>query len=61
MSRFSLALALTTALSAGQDPGSSPAKSEFRPLKAGERTQIKIESTFELDIVTRSEQDPDVA
>ena len=60
MLRFSLALALITAASAAQDPGAStPPKLEFRSLKAGERTQIKIESTFELDIVTRSLQDPD--
>src|SRR5688572_20434973 len=59
MLRFSLALALVTAASAAQDPGATPTKFEFRPLKAGESTQIKVESTFELDIVTRSLQDPD--
>jgi hypothetical protein len=59
MLRFSLALALVTAASAAQDPGATPAKFEFRPLKAGETTQIKVESTFELDIVTRSLQEPD--
>jgi hypothetical protein len=62
MSRFSLAFALIAAVSAGAQETSSPPappKLEIRPLAAGERAEIKIESTFELDIETKSTQEPD--
>jgi hypothetical protein len=58
MSRFSLALALiAAAVSAIQDSATPAPKFEIRPLAAGDRTEIKIESTFELDIVSTSDQD----
>ena len=60
MSRFSLALALIAALTtASQDMAPPAPKATARPLAPGDRTEVKIESTFELDIVSSSDQDPD--
>lgn len=60
MSRFSLAFVLFAALaSAAQDPASPAPKAGLRAPAAGDKSEIKIESTFELDIVSHSDQDPD--
>jgi hypothetical protein len=56
MSRFSLALALITAASAAQE-SPAPPKLQVRPPAAGDRTEIKVESTIELDIETRNLQE----
>ena len=58
MSRFILVLALAVA---AQDMAPAAPKLEGRAPAAGDRTEIKIESTIELDVVTRSLQDPDSA
>ncbi len=58
MSRFVLALTLATTLGA-QEGGSPSPKLELRAPAAGDRADIKVESTFELDIVTTSLQDPE--
>jgi hypothetical protein len=57
MFRSSLAFALIAAVLAAQEPASSPPKTPVRAPAAGDRTEIKIESTIELDIVTRSLQE----
>ena len=60
MSRFILAWTLLAAASAAQEVSSPPtAKFQVRPLTVGDRTEIKIESNVELDIVTHSLQEPD--
>lgn len=60
MSRFGLAFALIAMTASAQETASpAPAKLEIRPLAAGERAEIKIESTFELDIETKSLQEPE--
>ena len=56
MSRFSLALALITAATAAQE-SPAPPKLQIRPPAAGDRTEIKVESTIELDIETRNIQE----
>ena len=56
MSRFSLALALIAAASAAQE-SPAPPKLQIRPPAAGDRTEIKVESTIELDIETRTVQE----
>jgi hypothetical protein len=60
MSRVFLALVLAaTAVSAQDSP--APPRLEVRPPSVGERISVKIDSTFELDIVSRSVQDPDAS
>lgn len=56
MSRFTLALALITAATAAQE-SPAPPKLQVRPPAAGDRTEIKVESTIELDIETRNLQE----
>jgi len=60
MSRAILALVLGAAAVAAQD-SPAPPRLEIRAPAVGERTTIKIESTFELDIVSKSVQDPDAS
>jgi hypothetical protein len=57
MSRLSLSLALIGGLWSFQDPAPPAAKLEVRAPAAGDRTEVKIESTFELDVETKSNQD----
>ena len=58
MSRLSLAVALIAAVSAAAQESATPApKLEIRPMAAGDRADIKIESTFELVIESKSAQD----
>ena len=57
MFRFSLALALIAAAWAPQDGGSPPPKVEAKAPAAGDRTDIKIESTIELEIEASSNQE----
>ncbi|HKS17494.1 MAG TPA: hypothetical protein VJU16_09300, partial [Planctomycetota bacterium] len=60
MSRFILAWMLLTAATAAQDGASSPpAKFQVRPPTVGDRTEIKIESNIELNIVTKGMQEGD--
>jgi hypothetical protein len=60
MSRFSLAVILLAAVSASAQETAAPAsKFVIRPLAAGDKAEIKIESTFELVIESKSTQDPD--
>jgi hypothetical protein len=60
MSRFSLAFVLIAALTtAAQDSATPAPKVGVHPPAPGDRSEIKIESTFELDIVSSSDQDPD--
>ena len=56
MSRFILALTVAAALPAQDMPAGAP-KLAARAPAAGDRTEIRIESTFDLDIVTRSIQE----
>jgi len=62
MSRLILALALS-AMGFPQDmaPGAAPAapKLEFKAPALGDRAEIRIESTFELDVESTSIQEPD--
>jgi len=57
MSRLILALAL--AAGAAQDMAPPGPKLETRAPAKGDRVEIKIESTFELDVISSSVQDPD--
>lgn len=60
MSRFILAWMLLTAATAAQDGASTPpAKLQVRPPTVGDRTEIKIESNIELNIVTKGMQEGD--
>jgi hypothetical protein len=60
MSRFILAWMLFAAASAAQDGATSPpAKLQIRPPTVGDRTEIKIESNVELNIVTKGMQEGD--
>ncbi|HEU4339817.1 MAG TPA: hypothetical protein VFS19_07090 [Planctomycetota bacterium] len=57
MIRFSLALALIAVAAAPQDGGSPPPKVEAKAPAAGDRTDVKIESTIELEIEASSNQE----
>ena len=60
MSRFILAWMLFAAASAAQDGATSPpAKLQIRPPTVGDRTEVKIESNVELNIVTKGLQEGD--
>jgi hypothetical protein len=58
MSRLILALALAAGAAQDMAPAASP-KLEFRAPAKGDKVEIKIESTFELDISSSSVQEPD--
>jgi len=57
MFRFSLALALIAAAGAPQDGASTPPKVVAKAPAAGDRTDVKIESTIELEIEASSNQE----
>ncbi|HKS16142.1 MAG TPA: hypothetical protein VJU16_02460 [Planctomycetota bacterium] len=58
MSRLILALALS-AVALPQDMAPGAPRLEFKAQGVGDKSEIRIESTFELDVVSSSVQDPD--